>query len=98
DRNVTGVQTCALPISGRAGAAAALVPDPSLPGVLLGAHRHGALAGAGGAAQAGAKSAWRAHPGTLRHDRHAAAESADSSAAWLRSEERRVGKEGRYRV
>ena len=56
--------------AGRADAAAALVPDPSLAHVLLGAHRDGADAGAGGAAGAGAQPARRAHPGALRRDRH----------------------------
>ena len=46
--------------------AAALVPDPSVADVLLGAHRDRAASRAGGAASARAQSARRRHPGAVR--------------------------------
>ena len=79
--------------AGRVDPAAALVPDPSLAHVLLGAHRDGALAGPGGAAGCGrANRARHSHPGAVRRDRQGAAQgappisSADgrcSSARWI---------------
>src|SRR4029077_317752 len=46
-------------------ASAVVVPVPSVEGVVLVAHRDRAVAGADGAAPAGAQSTWYRHPGTV---------------------------------
>src|SRR5690606_41080430 len=83
DFHVTGVQTCALPIS--TGGDARLRAMPSLPGgsVARSTSRPGPLS-AGGRTQRGLRRGVRAHAAT-------------SASTWRasRSEERRVGKEGR---
>src|SRR5699024_12227818 len=92
DRNVTGVQTCALPISAGAVRLRRAVDrrEPGLRPDLRGR----AAAGAGGGAGDRAGAPGRAGP---RHPGAAALSAAAATDGAARSEERRVGKARRTR-
>src|SRR5699024_11704257 len=78
DRNVTGVQTCALPIWGLAAGRTAVGGRPDLD---RRTGHHAALGGAGGGGDVGQRGAHPCQPGGV------------DGTGVRRSEERRVGKE-----